>query len=286
MHFKKLEWADTKTLISFSKLLTGRECDPTPGCTLMWREYCGIFWHSDGESLYICLHDDAATPHYALPVSLNHKNAISKLVNENKGDGPMFFTTIPEAHVDTFRQLFPDCIVTEQRDFADYLYSAEKLVTMAGRKLSGQRNQMSQFRRNHPDWSFHPITQDNLPAVKAFLQEEFIDNPDNSENKKTEDRMALDMIEHLDTFPLLGGVLLAEGRVLGLSFGEAIGDTLYVHIEKANRNEKGSYQMVVNQFSAMYAVDDVVWINREDDSGDPGLRRAKEAYLPDTLLKK
>ena len=285
MHFQKLTWQDAACLRSFLPFLTGRECDPTPGCLMMWRDFCRMKYHTDGNSLYICLHDDSSTPHYALPISRDHAEAVQRLVKENKGSSPMCFTTIPESHVPMFEQLYPGCTVTPQRDYADYLYRAESLVTMAGRKLSGQRNQMSQFRRNHPDWSFEPVTPSDVPAVIAFLKENFILDPSMDPVKRTEDLMALDMLEHLDDCPLSGGMLTAEGHIFGFAFGEIIRDTLYVHIEKALRDEKGAYQMVVNHYSAMYAGDSrVQWINREDDNGDPGLRKTKLSYLPDRLL--
>ena len=287
MLFRKLTWQDADCLRSFLPFLTGRECDPTPGCLLMWREFCRMEYCADGDSLFICLHDDSETPHYALPVSRDHTAAVERLVKENKGSRPMCFTTIPESHVPMFEQMFPGCTVTLQRDYSDYLYRAESLVTMAGRRLSGQRNQMSQFRRNHPDWSFVPVAPSDLPAVLDFLNEHFILDPSADPVKRTEDLMALDVLQHLDVCPLSGGMLSADGRLFGFAFGEVVGDTLHVHIEKALREEKGAYQMVVNGFSAMYAGDgSVQWINREDDNGDPGLRKAKLAYLPDRLLNK
>ena len=287
MQFKKLTWQDAGLLRSFVPYLTGHECDPTPGCLLMWRNACRMEWCAEADSLFICLHDDAITPHYALPISRDHASAVEKLVQEHKGSGPRLFTTIPETHVEMFRRLFPDCTVEPQRDYADYLYRADALVTMAGRRLSAQRNQMSQFRRNHPDWSFDPIHPKDLPAVIEFLKENFILDPDADPSKREEDLMALDVLEHLDDCPLLGGMLTADGRIFGFAFGEVIGDTLYVHIEKALRSEKGAYQMVVNHYSAIYAGDSSVqWINREDDNGDPGLRKAKLAYLPEQLLNK
>lgn len=286
MQFKPVSWEDTDVLFPFANLLTGRECDPTPGCTLMWREECRITYSIEEKSLFICLHDEEGRPYYGLPVSRDHKAAVQRLVEACKGLEPLCFTTVPETHLPLFRSLFPNCEITEQRDYADYLYNAEGLKTLSGRKLSAQRNQMSQYRRNHPNWTFEAVTEANLPAVINYLQKDFIDNPKVSEEKKAEDRMAMDMLLHLDKLPLSGGLLREGDCIHGFAFGEALGDTLYVHIEKANREVKGAYQMVVNQFALLYAGEGIAWINREDDSGDPGLRRVKESYLPACLLNK
>ena len=85
---------------------------------------------------------------------------------------------------------------------------------------------------------------------------------------------------------MVGGVLYAGSEVVGFSLGEIIHDTLFTHIEKADRSVKGAYQMLVNQFAARFADGRVQFINREEDMGDEGLRRAKQAYHPITQLKK
>ena len=85
---------------------------------------------------------------------------------------------------------------------------------------------------------------------------------------------------------LVGGMLLVEGDIAGFSLGEVVGDTLFTHIEKADRDYDGCYQMLVAQFAQMYAVDGVEFINREDDTGDPGLRTSKLSYHPVALLEK
>ena len=74
--------------------------------------------------------------------------------------------------------------------------------------------------------------------------------------------------------------------VAGFSLGEIVGDTLFTHIEKADRDYEGCYQMLVAQFAQHFVRDGVHFINREDDTGDEGLRKAKQSYYPDILLRK
>ena len=70
------------------------------------------------------------------------------------------------------------------------------------------------------------------------------------------------------------------------ALGEIIGDTLFIHIEKADRDYEGCYQMLVAQFAQQFAGEGVAFINREDDTGDPGLRTSKLSYHPVALLEK
>ena len=84
----------------------------------------------------------------------------------------------------------------------------------------------------------------------------------------------------------LGGMILVSGDPVAISFGEIIGDTFFIHIEKASRTVRGSYQMMLSEFVTHYADESVLYVNREEDVGDPGLRYSKEAYHPERLLAK
>ncbi len=103
---------------------------------------------------------------------------------------------------------------------------------------------------------------------------------------KEERSKILEVFDNFDTYGLLGGALKVENDIVGFSLGEIVGDTLFVHIEKADRNFTGSYQMLVNQFAKAYAGESVAYINREEDDGDEGLRTSKLSYHPVRLLEK
>ena len=95
-----------------------------------------------------------------------------------------------------------------------------------------------------------------------------------------------EVLGNYTTYDMLGGMLLVEGEIVGFSLGEIVGDTLFTHIEKADRDYQGCYQMLVAQFAQQFAQDGVHFINREDDAGDPGLRKSKLSYHPVALLEK
>ena len=97
----------------------------------------------------------------------------------------------------------------------------------------------------------------------------------------------MEVLENYELYGLLGGALRVDGRIIGYSIGEIIGDTLFCHIEKADFSYNGAYQMLTNQFLKMYAQsDEVKFVNREEDCGDPGLRKSKLSYNPVELLEK
>lgn len=84
----------------------------------------------------------------------------------------------------------------------------------------------------------------------------------------------------------LAGLLRVNGRVAGFSAGEIVGDTLIIHIEKADIAYEGIYQVLVNEYAKCFVTPDVRYINREEDVGDEGMRRSKESYHPVRLLEK
>ena len=95
-----------------------------------------------------------------------------------------------------------------------------------------------------------------------------------------------EVLNNLDLYDMKGGLLMVEDRLAGFSLGEVLGDTLFIHIEKADREIFGAYQMLVSQFAQAYAGEGVSFLNREDDVGDPGLRTSKLSYHPVALLEK
>ena len=98
-------------------------------------------------------------------------------------------------------------------------------------------------------------------------------------------RKTLEVLDHLELYRLIGGALRVGGEIVGAALGEKVGDTLFVHSEKAVKEIRGAYQMLVNQFAKAFATD-VPFINREEDDGVEGLRTAKLAYHPVKILDK
>lgn len=286
MDFKPLELKDLESVRHYFEYPKSRTCDYSAGGMFMWRnfyrmEYCfeqGIFISK--------LHDRDGNGFYNLPLAEDMDFALKTVLPLLKKAGePLRFCTIPEEYVPLFQDVLGAVSVSEQKEFADYLYAASDLIELKGKKFSGQRNHIHQFIRTAADWSFVDISDVPITKVEEFLNRYVESEENQSEMQLAENRMALEVLEHLDTYGMFGGVLFAGGSIAGFSLGEIVHDTLYTHIEKADVSVKGSYQMLTNQFSARFG-GEVAYINREDDAGDEGLRRAKEAYHPIRLLKK
>ena len=100
-----------------------------------------------------------------------------------------------------------------------------------------------------------------------------------------EEEKVREVLEHMEVYGFFGTALWAGGRVVAFSMGEVQGDTLFVHIEKADRNCPGAYQMISHCFAEQWG-GNVRFLNREEDVGDEGLRISKQSYHPVKLLEK
>lgn len=284
MQFEPLTLQDIQRVRPYTAHLASNTCDYTVGCLFMWRNYYHMKRCFTEDGFFSKLHDEHGNKFYNLPFSPDPERSLKALYQyANK---PLRFCTIPETYLPMFRKLFPDCTVEEQRDYSDYLYLASDLIGLHGKKFSGQRNQISQFKRNVQEWHFDLLTAENLEQVKEFYLASSFFTEELSESAQAENQIVLEVLDHLDAYQMFGGVLYADGQIVGFTLGEIVGNTLYIHIEKADRNVKGAYQMVVNQAAMTFSTPEVEFINREDDMGDLGLRTAKLAYHPITLLKK
>ena len=199
---------------------------------------------------------------------------------------PISFYPVPKDELERIQDFFPNSAAIPERDNFDYLYRAEDLKYFRGKKLSGQRNHVNKFLKTYGNWSFRVITREDIPALRDFL-DRYASRVDKAAASFHEDiAKTHEVLDNYATYDFLGGMLLVDGEVAGFSLGEIIGDTLFTHIEKADRTYEGCYQMLVAQFAQQFAQEDVQFINREDDAGDLGLRTSKLSYHPVALLEK
>jgi len=202
---------------------------------------------------------------------------------------PLVIRGLEERHVALMEQRYPgQFVLTEDRDFADYIYDADKLISLAGKKLHGKRNHCNRFEAEH-DWSFVPLTPELFPACLALLARWADSSESDAAGIEGEHAAILRALEHFDTLALLGGALFAEGELVGFSIGEQISpDTFDVHFEKARADINGAYPMVNREFVKLIRArcPEINYVNREDDMGLENLRRSKQSYYPDILLRK
>ncbi len=205
-------------------------------------------------------------------------------------DMPLVFRGVTADKLPLLEELYPGrLIVRPDRDYWDYVYEAEKLATLSGKKLHGQRNHCNRFEKENV-WSFRPMSAADIPACRAFLND-WMASCGETEKDGIDDEYeaigrAFDAFDELD---LEGGLLYANGALCAFTMGEKISNnTFNVHFEKALRGMNGAYAMVNREFVRQIQKDhpEILWINREDDTGRPALRTAKLSYHPAFMVEK
>lgn len=176
--------------------------------------------------------------------------------------------------------------ISEDRDNADYIYTADKLCNLSGRKLSSKRNHINKFEKNG-NWKLEKIEQSNMQIAKDFLSEFYKEKHDPELN---EEAVAInELFENFDALEAIAALLFQNDRPIAFSAGTVLDDEVFdVHFEKALPNVEGAYTMINREFARLIVSEhpNIGAFNREEDMGIEGLRKAKVSYHPDILLMK
>lgn len=174
----------------------------------------------------------------------------------------------------------------EMLDSYDYVYSVEDLAELKGRKYSKKKNKKNQFTKSY-NYRYERLGKDNLEEVIKF-QESWCIKKDcmNSENLRSESLGLENLFKNLEKTEIVGGVLYVDNSVVAYTLGEKLNhDTVVIHVEKADELYNGSYQ-AINSIFLEKEWSHMKFVNREDDSGIEGIRKAKESYYPIKKVKK
>ena len=175
--------------------------------------------------------------------------------------------------------------VRDERNYANYVYRAEDLAGLRGRKYSKKRNLISQA-RNLYSWKVHTLTEDM--ADKCFAVLESIRNEENPVMEGMSERELGALETTLRNFRRLeqqGLLITVDERPVAFSIFEAINSTTAtIHFERALRSYKGLYQVINQEAACVIKTQGFEFINREEDVGDAGLRTAKLSYHPFELI--
>lgn len=187
---------------------------------------------------------------------------------------PLLLRPLDEAAAERVRRLYPDAEVESHRNLHDYIYLQSDLATLSGNRFHQKRNHVNNFKKKY-NWEYVSITPEKVSFLREVAAHLFaVDSrlPDEYE-------AILDILDHFEELELKAGVLLVDGIPVAYSIGEVMcDDTALIHIEKGDRTYDGAYAMINQLFSGEF--ESCTYINREEDMGIPGLRKAKESYHP------
>lgn len=292
MNFQKIRKTDFEKIDAFYKAKepyifsgTHRICDYAPGTVKMWHEAYNMEYALSGENLYLSAVFDKNMPRsYLYPLGPNEKGALERLRDFLWEIGSGTLSVIPEECIALVEKVFgAKCHVKNavhaDRDWADYIYLKKDFAYPSGRKHHKQKNLINRFVRENPDYSCEPVTEENAGEVLRYYQKYAMENPQTSGIDDLEFVAASNVLRYWNLYNMCGVLLRAAGKICGFTIGEVYRDTVYVHVEKAEKEKDGAFQTLSRDFQR--SIDGpAVYVNREEDMGLEGLRRSKLSYGP------
>ncbi len=184
---------------------------------------------------------------------------------------------------------FPDTLdIKPNRDHSDYVYLREKLINLSGKKLQSKRNHINKFRSLYPQYEYRELTLDMIPQCLELERKWRISSGEESEEEElTEElRSMTRAFNRWDKLGIIGGTIFVDDNLVAFTFGCPVNhNTFDVCVEKADISYDGAFN-IINQEFAKHIPEQYVYINREEDLGDEGLRKAKLSYKPEFLIEK
>lgn len=285
--FRTLSLEDKKTLTGYFKADPPEISELTFTNLFMWRHYYRPVWRESHGCLQIVLSPADLAPFGLPPAGLGDKSsALDDLCRRLAAAG--FPPRVSRAG-----QNFVDVFVDPRRyevslvpGHCDYVYLTEDLINLSGRKFHQKKNHLNSF-INQYEFECRSMDVELVECVldmqEAWCQ---IKNCAQDPNLLNEDRAVFEALKHFEYLDYQGLAIIIEAKVEAFALGEPLNpNTAVIHVEKANPKIRGLYA-AVNQRFCRDVWAEFEFINREQDLGQEGLRRAKQSYHPHHLVKK
>jgi len=294
--FRKIELSDRTYLAPILEALPYRICDHCFSTLYIWQyKYSGRIAIED-DIVYLVYGYETDQPMYFAPICPDHKlaDAVSALCSDAKERGVTFRMGAINAELrEKLEKACPDQFsYKEDRDNADYIYTAESLRTYAGKKLHSKRNFTNRFEAEYAGrYRIEPVSKDNLKEIMIFNHSRCLSTREEKGLSLTvencgmhEEACAISTaLLYRDELHITGVCLKLDDKVIAYALGTKLSsDTYLEQIEKADPTVSGAYPMITRAFAQICAAD-ALYVNREEDMGIEGLRKAKLSFNPEII---
>lgn len=291
LNFRRAELEDKEIISGYLTKYPSRSCERTFVNVYLWSRKYPVTWAIVEQTLVFKSED---SEHLAFTFPAGEDEDVKKTLkilkdySEECGKPFILYGVVPE-FFEKLEAWYPGRFdVTYDRDLADYVYEAEKLATLSGKKLHAKRNHINKFKSMYEGcWSYEIMGQENLEdCFQMALRWRTENDCENNCEKRAEMCVTMNALRLFQELELVGGVLRLDGEVIAFTIGEPVSeDTFVVHIEKAFAEIQGAYPMINQQFVEHECMK-YKYVNREEDTGAEGLRKAKLSYRPVFLVEK
>ncbi len=277
LEFRTPSIEDAEKIREILKNVTGDNCQMCLGSFYNWGPEYNLKI-AFGDNCLVTRGGKNGRVNYCFPQGNGNRKAI---IEELLKEDTLRFYGLLESDVKFVEKEFPGTFeFKENRDSADYIYLTEDLAELKGKKFHSKRNHIKFFEK-HYNWVYEKMTEENLNDCIRMTEKWIEENED-----KIEDGIdtELDVIKRaFDYFTVLGfvgGIIRVDGEVVAWTLGEHLSeDTFCTHFEKAFASYRGAYPIINREF-AKNELSSYTFVNREEDMGLEGLRKAKLSYKP------
>lgn len=274
-------------LEKYFRAYPSRSCDFSIAGVMMWAEYYSYEYAESSDTLFIRgIDPDSGVMIYYNPIGKLSAEDYMTLIAESAPKGILAELLIPvECDKDNQESLVQS--VHTESSLKEYLYPIEQFIGFAGKKMEKKRNHFNFFLKNFCEAEIEPINDANCHELISFT-ENFANMHEDSTLALYENHKTIEALTDFNRYPYEGLAIRLNGNIIGYTFGEKIGDTFFVHVEKGDINYRGVYQALASFMSRAIneKYPDVRFLNREEDMGDESLRKSKESYHPTLFINK
>ncbi|WP_124067349.1 phosphatidylglycerol lysyltransferase domain-containing protein [Clostridium sp. E02] len=296
LQFKPIEAIDVDKMRPFYALRPNKTCDSVYLDSFIWREYYHVKYAiSDNNALQFLMEKDGK-PFTAMPMCKEEDlsrcfKEITQYFNQVLKE-PLCINLADEAAIQYLNLDPEEFEIKEVEDLRDYLYDADKMKSLSGKKLHKKKNHLNSFLKQYEGrYEYRTLCCSDRDGVVEFLNEWWENKVEAAEFVRQLDYEVMGIHEILKNCSVLNvrmaGVFI-DGKLRAFTIGSynPLEKMAVIHIEKADPTVKGLYQFINQQFLIHAYPEELVLVNREDDVGMEGLRRAKMSYYPVDFARK
>ena len=284
INFKPITLEDRDIINKYLETEQNMGCEMSFSSLYIWRkayniryaiiEDCLVLWSKDG--------DNPAGLRF--PVGNGDKLAAAKIACDymvSVGEKPQFYGVTGD-NVEFIKNNTDEYEFGDMSVYSDYVYETEKMIKLSGKKLHSKKNHLNKFKKTYSYEYLKIRPEDKEDILRAY--DVWADITD--KYLAAERESIGDITENIDYLGIKGAMLKVDGEIVAFTFGDRLTDNMAViHIEKANTSYDGAYA-AINQMFAENEWSEYKYLNREDDCGIEGLRKAKRSYQPVFMVEK
>ena len=284
MNFKPIELEDKEIIDKYLETEQNMGCEMCFSSLYIWRkaydmryaiaEDCLVLWSKDGNN----------SAGLRFPVGNGDRLKAARLACDymvDVGEKPQFYGVTGDA-IDFIKNNTDEYEFGDMSLYSDYVYETEKMIKLSGKKLHSKKNHLNKFKKTYKYEYLNIMSEDKNDIMEAY------DGwADISDKYLAAEREAIgEITENIDYLGIKGAMLKVDGEIAAFTFGDRLtNDMAVIHIEKANTAYDGAYA-AINQMFAENEWSKYKYLNREDDCGLEGLRKAKRSYQPAFMVEK